>query len=222
MLLAMWTRLQPRLSMSSSTLERKQDMQRSLASRMPATGRKTLPRTPRRASRRRRRRLVKRSRTQPANKRLRSQGGFRRDQRSVPNFIQVCDRMISHIGGSRFPTLSPGKRRKDGARNRHWNERPEAWSQVIRVEEACSCELPGLLRPHSVDACLDIAASYRSCCHRSSAEPHTTQGGRTVLYPNRRDVLMALGALAAGTAFGESAPYLQGTTASTTSQTNAE
>ena len=42
----------------------------------------------------------------------------------------------------------------------------------------------------------------------------------TILYPNRRDVLITLGALAAGAAIGESAPYLQGMTASTTSQSN--
>src|SRR3954454_7587463 len=42
----------------------------------------------------------------------------------------------------------------------------------------------------------------------------------TKLYPNRRDVLITLGALAAGAAIGESAPYLQGMTASTTSQSN--
>src|ERR1700760_2517739 len=42
----------------------------------------------------------------------------------------------------------------------------------------------------------------------------------TVLYPNRRDVLITLGALAAGAAIGGSAPYLQGMTASTTSQSN--
>ena len=41
---------------------------------------------------------------------------------------------------------------------------------------------------------------------------------RTMLYLNRRDVLMALGALTAGAAFGESAAYLHGATASTTSQ----
>jgi non-heme chloroperoxidase len=42
-----------------------------------------------------------------------------------------------------------------------------------------------------------------------------------MLYPNRRNVLIALGALAAGAAIGEPAPYLHGMTASTTSQPNA-
>ena len=41
-----------------------------------------------------------------------------------------------------------------------------------------------------------------------------------MLYPNRRNVLIALGALAAGAAIGEPAPYLHGMTASTTSQPN--
>jgi len=41
-----------------------------------------------------------------------------------------------------------------------------------------------------------------------------------MLYPNRRDVLITLGALAAGSAIGESAPYLHGMTVSTTSQSN--
>jgi non-heme chloroperoxidase len=39
-----------------------------------------------------------------------------------------------------------------------------------------------------------------------------------MLYPNRRDVLITLGALAAGAAIGEPAPYLHGMAASTTSQ----
>jgi NADP-dependent 3-hydroxy acid dehydrogenase YdfG len=39
-------------------------------------------------------------------------------------------------------------------------------------------------------------------------------------YPDRRDVLITLGALAAGAAIGEPAPYLHGMTASTTSQSN--
>jgi non-heme chloroperoxidase len=39
-------------------------------------------------------------------------------------------------------------------------------------------------------------------------------------YLNRRDVLVALGALAAGAAIGESIPYLNGTTGSTTSDKN--
>jgi non-heme chloroperoxidase len=41
-----------------------------------------------------------------------------------------------------------------------------------------------------------------------------------MLYPHRRDVLITLGALAAGAAIGEPAPYLHGMTASTTSQPN--
>jgi hypothetical protein len=43
-----------------------------------------------------------------------------------------------------------------------------------------------------------------------------------MLYVNRRDVLIALGALAAGAAIGESAPYLNGITVSTTSGKNSE
>jgi non-heme chloroperoxidase len=39
-----------------------------------------------------------------------------------------------------------------------------------------------------------------------------------MLYPNRRDVLITLGALAAGAAIGEPAPYLHGMAASRTSQ----
>ncbi len=42
-----------------------------------------------------------------------------------------------------------------------------------------------------------------------------------MIYPNRRDVLMTLGALAAGVAIGEPAPYLRGMTASTTSEPNS-
>ena len=39
-----------------------------------------------------------------------------------------------------------------------------------------------------------------------------------MFYPNRRDVLITLGALAAGAAIGEQVPYLRGMTASTTTQ----
>jgi non-heme chloroperoxidase len=41
-----------------------------------------------------------------------------------------------------------------------------------------------------------------------------------MLHPNRRDVLITLGAIAAGAAIGEPAPYLHEMTASTTSQPN--
>jgi non-heme chloroperoxidase len=41
-----------------------------------------------------------------------------------------------------------------------------------------------------------------------------------MLYPNRRDVLVTLGALAAGAAIGGPVSYLYGMTASTTSQAN--
>ena len=41
-----------------------------------------------------------------------------------------------------------------------------------------------------------------------------------MFYPNRRDLLITLGALAAGVAIGEPAPYLHGMTASTTSEPN--
>jgi len=41
-----------------------------------------------------------------------------------------------------------------------------------------------------------------------------------MFHPNRRDVLITLGALAAGAAIGEPVPYLRGITASTTSQPN--
>jgi non-heme chloroperoxidase len=41
-----------------------------------------------------------------------------------------------------------------------------------------------------------------------------------MFHPNRRDVLITLGALAAGAAIGEQVPYLRGITASTTSQPN--
>ena len=41
-----------------------------------------------------------------------------------------------------------------------------------------------------------------------------------MLYPNRRDVLITLGALAAGAAIGESALHMHAMTISTTSQSN--
>ena len=41
-----------------------------------------------------------------------------------------------------------------------------------------------------------------------------------MLYPNRRDVLITVGALAAGAAIGEPDPYLHEMMASTTSQPN--
>src|SRR6202007_1191389 len=46
------------------------------------------------------------------------------------------------------------------------------------------------------------------------------QGVRTMFHPNRRDVLITLGTLAAGAAIGKQGPYLRGITASTTSQPN--
>jgi hypothetical protein len=39
-----------------------------------------------------------------------------------------------------------------------------------------------------------------------------------MFHPSRRDVLMSLGALAAGAAIGEQVPFLHGMAASTTSQ----
>jgi hypothetical protein len=76
-------------------------------------------------------------------------------------------------------------------------------SRVTGARGRVFCELPGLLRHHSVDASLDVLGWARSCCYRFSARAQTVEGTRTMLYPNRRDVLITLGALASGVAIGE-------------------